>query len=100
MRAKDRIHSVDRKIDKSRACSPLCLLSGYDNKEQAEEAVFFHKEDEKLLKKLLSKVRAQAEQYDSRSASEARAAELSALNEIVGSKLSDVEKEGNIPICN
>jgi hypothetical protein len=79
----------------------LCvLLSGYDNKEQAEEAVFFHKEDEKLLKKLLSKVRAQAEQYDSRSASEARAAELSALNEIVGSKLSDVEKEGNTPNCN
>lgn len=74
----------------------LCVVrSGYDNKEQAEEAVFFHKEDEKLLKKLLSKVRAQAEQYDSRSASEARSAELSALSEIVGNKLTDVEKEGN-----
>jgi hypothetical protein len=68
--------------------------AGYDGKEQAEEAVFFHKEDEKLLKKLLSKVRAQAELNDSRTAKETRAAEMASLNDIVGSKLSDVEKEG------
>ncbi len=68
--------------------------AGYSDKEAAEEAVFFHKEDEKLLKKLLSKVRAQAEVHDQHSAAGARAAELSSLNEIVGSKLTDAQKEG------
>lgn len=67
---------------------------GYSDKEAAEEAVFFHKEDEKLLKKLLSKVRAQAEVHDQHSAAGARAVELSSLNEIVGDKLTDAQKEG------
>jgi hypothetical protein len=67
---------------------------GYNDKEAAEEAVFFHKEDEKLLKKLLSKVRAQAEVHDQHSAAGARAADLSSLNEIVGSKLTEAQKEG------
>lgn len=38
-------------------------------------------------------MRAQAEVNDTHNAAGARAAELSALNEIVGSKLSDAEKE-------
>jgi len=67
---------------------------GYSDKEAAEEAVFFHKEDEKLLKKLLSKVRAQAEVHDQHSAAGARAVELSSLNEIVGDKLTDAQKQG------
>ena len=69
-------------------------MTGYDDREAAQEAVFFHKEDEKLLKKLLGKVRAQAEVYDKHNATGARAAELSALTEIVGDKLSEAEKEG------
>lgn len=75
------------------------FLAGYDNKEQAEEAVFFHKEDEKLLKSLLRKVRAQAEAHDTHSAVGAKAAELSSLNEIVGKKLTDAEKEGTYLCC-
>ena len=74
-------------------------LLGYSDKEAAEEAVFFHKEDEKLLKKLLSKVRAQAEVHDQHSAAGARAVELSSLNEIVGDKLTDAQKEGKKHIC-
>lgn len=69
----------------------LCI--GYDDKENAEEAIFFRKEDEKLLKELLTKVRAQAEKHDVHSAKGVLAAEKSALDEIVGTKLSDAEKD-------
>ncbi|KAH7623745.1 hypothetical protein NADE_008563 [Nannochloris sp. 'desiccata'] len=75
------------------SASSLGGMKGYSDKEAAEEAVFFHKEDEKLLKKLLSKVRAQAEVHDQHSAAGARAVELSSLNEIVGDKLTDAQKE-------
>lgn len=71
-------------------------LKGYDEKENAEEAIFFKKEDEKLLRSLLSKVRAQAEQHDVHSAKGALAAEKSSLEEIVGSKLSAAEKDALI----
>jgi hypothetical protein len=73
---------------------PRRRCAGYPDKEAAAEAVFFHKEDERLLKSLLSKVRAQAERHDPHNATGARAAELSALNELVGSKLSQAEKDG------
>jgi hypothetical protein len=82
---------VDAGLDLNLIAIPF--RAGYDSKEVAEEAVFFHKEDEKILKKLLSKVRAQAEANDTHNAAGARAAELSSLNSIVGSKLSDAEKE-------
>jgi uncharacterized protein YidB (DUF937 family) len=59
-----------------------------------EEIVYFHKEDEKLLKGLLKKVRAQAEKQDSGAAAAADAAEMEQLNKIVGGKLSDAEKKG------
>lgn len=71
-------------------------LKGYDEKENAEEAIFFKKEDEKLLKSLLAKVRAQAEQHDVHSAKGVLAAEKSALEEIVGGKLSSAEKDALI----
>ena len=45
------------------------------------------------MKELLNKVRAQAEKHDVHSAKGVLTAEKSALEEIVGSKLSDAEKE-------
>ncbi len=72
----------------------MYVCVGYDDKENAEEAIFFKKEDEKLLKELLTKVRAQAEKHDVHSAKGVLAAEKSALEEIVGAKLSDAEKDG------
>ncbi|KAL4432577.1 hypothetical protein ABPG77_000514 [Micractinium sp. CCAP 211/92] len=59
-------------------------LKGYDDKEAAEEMLFFKKEDEKLLRRLLSKVRQQAEQHDVHAAVGAIEAEKSALKAIVG----------------
>lgn len=55
--------------------------------------MFFRKEDEKLLKELLTKVRAQAEKHDVHSAHGVRQAEMSALKAIVGNKLSEQEIE-------
>lgn len=59
-----------------------------------EEVVYFHKEDEKLLKSLLKKVRAQASQKDMEGAAAAMAQDLEELNKIVGSKLTEDEKKG------
>jgi len=71
----------------------LPLVAGYDERENAQEAVFFKKEDEKLLKDLLKKVRAQAEKHDEHSAKGVRAAEKSSLESIVGDKLTETEKD-------
>lgn len=71
----------------------ILIYTGYDDKENAEEAIFFKKEDEKLLRELLSKVRAQAEKHDVHSAKGALVAEKSALDQIVGCKLTEAEKE-------
>lgn len=68
-------------------------MKGYDDREAAEERLFFKKEDEKLLRELLSKVRAQAEAADPHAATGTLAAERSALDAIVGGKLSDAEKD-------
>lgn len=68
-------------------------MKGYDDREAAEERLFFKKEDEKLLRELLSKVRAQAEAADPHAATGTLAAERSALDAIVGAKLSDEEKD-------
>jgi len=68
-------------------------MKGYDDKEAAEERLFFKKEEEKLLRELLSKVRAQAEVSDPHAATGTLAAERSALDAIVGSKLSPSEKD-------
>lgn len=58
-------------------------MQGYDDKEAAEERLFFKKEDEKLLRKLLGKVKAQADQADVHAAVGDKAAELSSLQAIV-----------------
>lgn len=71
----------------------LQLFAGYDERENAQEAVFFKKEDEKLLKDLLKKVRAQAERHDEHSAKGVKAAEKSSLESIVGDKLTEAEKD-------
>lgn len=68
-------------------------MKGYDDKERTEERLFFKKEDEKLLRELLSKVRAQAEATDPHAATGTLAAERSALDAIVGAKLSASEKD-------
>lgn len=70
------------------------FAAGYDERESAQEATFFHKEDEKLLRKLLQKVRAQANETDVHAAKGAEAKELSELEAIVGNKLSDEQKQG------
>ena len=58
------------------------------------EDMFFRKEEEKMLQKLLAKVRQQAHHADTHGSAGAAAAELSALESIVGTKVSDVEKKG------
>ena len=75
---------------------PRCdhARAGYPDREAAQEAVHFHQEDEKLLKKLLQKVRQQAEQADPHRSAGVKAAELSALEEVVGDTLSAAQKEG------
>jgi hypothetical protein len=62
----------------------LAGMKGYDDKEAAEEMMYFKKEDEKILRKLLQKVRASAEQHDVHAAAGAVEAEKSALKAIVG----------------
>ncbi|GMH40919.1 hypothetical protein BSKO_08823 [Bryopsis sp. KO-2023] len=68
-------------------------VSGIGNlpeKERGEERLYFNKEDEKLLKKLLSKVKGQADKNDKHGAEGTKAAELSALKDILGKyKVSD-----------
>ncbi|PRW57560.1 l-inducible nipa [Chlorella sorokiniana] len=67
-------------------------MKGYDDREAAEEMLFFKKEDEKLLRKLLSKVRSQAAQSDPHAAAGAYEAEKSQLKAIVGKyNISDAD---------
>ena len=68
--------------------------TGYQEKEIGEETVYFHKEDEKLLKNLLKKVRAQATQNDAQGSAAATAQEIQELQKIVGSKLTEDEMRG------
>ncbi|KAL4436834.1 hypothetical protein ABPG75_003973 [Micractinium tetrahymenae] len=72
----------------------LAGMKGYDDKEAAEEMLFFKKEDERLLRRLLSKVRQQAEQHDMHAAVGAIEAEKSALKAIV-SKYNVSEEDLN-----
>ncbi|KAI3425872.1 hypothetical protein D9Q98_007845 [Chlorella vulgaris] len=58
-------------------------MKGYDDKEAAEEMLFFKKEDERVLRRLLSKVRKSAEQHDVHAAAGSVEAEKSALKSIV-----------------
>lgn len=69
-------------------------MKGYDDKEAAEERLFFKKEDEKLLRKLLNKVKAQADATDVHEAKGDKEAELSALHSIIAKyKMSEDDLE-------
>ncbi|PNW87359.1 hypothetical protein CHLRE_02g119550v5 [Chlamydomonas reinhardtii] len=52
--------------------------------EKAIEDLFFSKEDQRLMSKLLQKVKEQSDLADRHAAEGAKAAELSALKQIVG----------------
>lgn len=69
-------------------------LKGFNEHEKAVEDLYFNKEEEKLLRKLLTKVRKQSEQADQHAAVGEQAAEQSALRAIVGKyKVSDADFE-------
>eukprot|EP00210_Caulerpa_lentillifera_P008729 g8326.t1 len=59
-------------------------IEKFKDKETAEEAVYMSKQDEKLLRNLLKKVKIQADATDKHHAVGESAAELSALKEILG----------------
>ncbi|BDA46765.1 hypothetical protein COCOBI_09-2180 [Coccomyxa sp. Obi] len=56
----------------------------FKDREKGEELVHFRKEDEKLLRKLLEKVRAQADKVDTKEAEDHAQKELSDLKGILG----------------
>lgn len=60
------------------------------DRERAAEAAFFNREEEKLMKNLLNKMKAQ---QSAAAQKEAKTKEMAALNAIVGSKLTDAEKD-------
>ncbi|KAK9828605.1 hypothetical protein WJX72_001004 [[Myrmecia] bisecta] len=56
----------------------------WSDKERGEEAIAFRKEDERLLRALLAKVKKAADSTDVHEAEGSRAAELSSLKAILG----------------
>eukprot|EP00879_Flechtneria_rotunda_P000761 GHRR01000882.1.p1 GENE.GHRR01000882.1~~GHRR01000882.1.p1 ORF type:complete len:111 (+),score=32.80 GHRR01000882.1:112-444(+) len=58
-------------------------MKGWSDKEQAVENIYFSKEDERLLSKLLSKVKQQTKVSDVSEASQSAVAEEAALRNIV-----------------
>lgn len=71
--------------------SGMSGVKGFSEHEQAIENMYFNKEDERLLRKLLGKVKVQAEQ-DKASAAEYVASEEASVREIVKKyKVSDVD---------
>ncbi|EIE19530.1 NaCl-inducible protein [Coccomyxa subellipsoidea C-169] len=56
----------------------------FSDREKGEELVHFRKEDEKLLRKLLEKVKAQADKVDTKEAEDHAQSELSKLKSILG----------------
>lgn len=65
----------------------------FQEKERAEETIHFRKEDEKLLRKLLQKVKTQADQVDKHEADSHEQAERSSLKKILGEKVTDAQIE-------
>lgn len=67
-------------------------LKGFNEHELAVENLHFSKEDERLLRNLLTKVKKQAEVVDKPATVSAQAAEEAALHQIVGKyKISDAD---------
>ncbi|KAH9098982.1 hypothetical protein LEN26_016476 [Aphanomyces euteiches] len=60
----------------------------FAEKEKAEEARFFNKEDEKALRKLLAKLKEQADHVDSHCKQTQETAEKQALSKILGANAS------------
>ncbi|CAD7701575.1 unnamed protein product [Ostreobium quekettii] len=58
-------------------------LKEMPEREKAQEAVYFNKEEEKLLRGVLKKIKSQADKVDKHAAAGQDAADLSALKEIV-----------------
>mmetsp|Transcript_22925 Transcript_22925/g.63629 ORF Transcript_22925/g.63629 Transcript_22925/m.63629 type:complete len:119 (+) Transcript_22925:96-452(+) len=64
--------------------TPMGGLKGYSEKERAVENAYFSKEDERLLRKLLNKVKTVSDIDDVHAAAGIDAQERSSLNAIVG----------------
>jgi hypothetical protein len=64
-------------------CMSVEGLKGFKESEKVMENLYFNKEEEKLLGKILQKVKTQTEVADKHSAAGSKAADLSALKEIV-----------------
>eukprot|EP00884_Botryococcus_braunii_P020844 jgi/Botrbrau1/7443/Bobra.0083s0016.1 len=65
----------------------------FQEKERAEETIHFRKEDEKLLRKLLQKVKTQADQADKHEAESHEQEERSFLKKVLGEKVTDAQIE-------
>ncbi|KAG2482985.1 hypothetical protein HYH03_018111 [Edaphochlamys debaryana] len=64
---------------------------GFSEGEKAIEDLYFTKEDERMISKLLAKVKQQSEAADKQAAEGVKAAEMSALKQILGR--TDVPKD-------
>lgn len=60
------------------------MNAGYDDRETAEENIFFKKEEEKVLRKLLSKVRQDVAKADAPAAKAAEDEEMKELDALLG----------------
>jgi hypothetical protein len=77
-----RLHSTYTKGDEDKA--PHRWVDDQDKRARAQESVFFKKEDEKLLRKLLNKVKVEAAHHDQQEAEIHAKDERAALQKIVG----------------
>ncbi|KAK9918185.1 hypothetical protein WJX75_002078 [Coccomyxa subellipsoidea] len=58
-------------------------MTSFSDREKGEELVHFRKEDERLLRKLLEKVKAQADKVDTKEAEDHAESELAKLKDIL-----------------
>lgn len=59
-------------------------VKGFNDRESAQENMFYNKEDERALRALLKKVRLQSEHVDPSASASSSAAEIASLKAIVG----------------
>lgn len=76
-----RLHSTYTKGDDK---APHRWVDDQDKRARAQESVYFKKEDEKLLRKLLNKVKVEADHHDQQEAEIHAKDERAALQKIVG----------------
>eukprot|EP00285_Hemiselmis_virescens_P012329 CAMPEP_0173383008 /NCGR_PEP_ID=MMETSP1356-20130122/5520_1 /TAXON_ID=77927 ORGANISM="Hemiselmis virescens, Strain PCC157" /NCGR_SAMPLE_ID=MMETSP1356 /ASSEMBLY_ACC=CAM_ASM_000847 /LENGTH=101 /DNA_ID=CAMNT_0014337645 /DNA_START=72 /DNA_END=377 /DNA_ORIENTATION=- len=58
-------------------------MKGFDNRERAAETLWFNKREEKVLRDLLQKMKAQADTHDAANAPAVVAAETAALKKVL-----------------